>query len=113
MALWLPGAAPITDVAQGFMTAFPDMELQMDDVRIEGDRAVYHWTFIGTNNGPGELGIGFGSAASKSGGWERMDSLRSRRASSIAPTTNVKWNAAWRSPGWKAETRNQKLEIGK
>jgi hypothetical protein len=29
------------------MTAFPDMELLMDDVRIEGDRAVYHWTFIG------------------------------------------------------------------
>jgi len=50
------GRGAITDVAQGFMTAFPDMELQMDDVRIEGDRAVYHWTFIGTNNGPGGTG---------------------------------------------------------
>jgi predicted ester cyclase len=50
------GRGAIAEVAQGFMTAFPDMELQMDDVRIEGDRAVYHWTFIGTNSGPGGSG---------------------------------------------------------
>jgi len=50
------GRGAITDVAQGFMTAFPDMELLMDDVRMEGDRAVYHWTFIGTNKGPGGTG---------------------------------------------------------
>lgn len=50
------GRGAITEVAQGFMAAFPDMELLMDDVRIEGDRAVYHWTFIGTNNGPGGRG---------------------------------------------------------
>ena len=49
-----PGA--IAEVAQGFMTAFPNMELLMDDVRIEGDLAVYHWTFIGTNTGPGGRG---------------------------------------------------------
>jgi uncharacterized protein (TIGR02246 family) len=67
------GRGAITEVAQGFMTAFPDMELLMDDVLIEGDHAVYHWTFIGTNKGRGgELGIGFGSAASKSGRSERM-----------------------------------------
>jgi predicted ester cyclase len=41
---------------QGFMTAFPDMELTMDDVRLEGDRAVFHWTFGGTNTGPGGSG---------------------------------------------------------
>ena len=50
------GRGAIAEVAQGFMTAFPDMELQMDDVRIEGGRAVYHWTFIGTNTGPGGTG---------------------------------------------------------
>jgi uncharacterized protein (TIGR02246 family) len=50
------GRGAIAEVAQGFMTAFPDMELLMDDVRIEGDRAVYHWTFIGTNTGPGGNG---------------------------------------------------------
>jgi hypothetical protein len=43
-------------VAQGFMTAFPDMKLFMDDIFIRGDRAEYHWTFIGTNTGPGGTG---------------------------------------------------------
>jgi uncharacterized protein (TIGR02246 family) len=45
------GRRAITEVAQGFMTAFPDMELLMDNILIQGDRAVYHWTFIGTNTG--------------------------------------------------------------
>ncbi|HEY6263689.1 MAG TPA: ester cyclase [Candidatus Acidoferrum sp.] len=50
------GRRAITEVAQGFMSAFPDMVLRMDDVCIEGDRAVYHWTFIGTNTGRGGTG---------------------------------------------------------
>jgi uncharacterized protein (TIGR02246 family) len=50
------GRPAITEVAQGFMTAFPDMELLMDDVRLKGERAEYHWTFIGTNTGPGGTG---------------------------------------------------------
>ena len=50
------GRSAIAEVAQGFMTVFPDMELLMDEVRVEGDRAVYHWTFIGTNKGPGGTG---------------------------------------------------------
>jgi predicted ester cyclase len=50
------GRAAITEVAQGFMTAFPDMQLLMDDILIQGDRAAYHWTFIGTNTGPGGAG---------------------------------------------------------
>jgi predicted ester cyclase len=50
------GRGAITEVAQGFMSAFPDMELLMDDVAVQGDGAVYHWTFIGTNTGPGGTG---------------------------------------------------------
>jgi uncharacterized protein (TIGR02246 family) len=50
------GRRAITEVAQGFMSAFPDMVLRMDDVCIEGDHAVYHWTFIGTNTGRGGTG---------------------------------------------------------
>jgi predicted ester cyclase len=38
------------------MAAFPDIEVLMDDVVIEGDRAVYHWTLAGTNSGPGGTG---------------------------------------------------------
>jgi predicted ester cyclase len=50
------GRRAITEVAQGFMTAFPDLRLLMDDIVPQGDHAVYHWTFIGTNTGPGGTG---------------------------------------------------------
>lgn len=50
------GRAAITEVAQGFMTAFPDMQVFLDDLRLEDDRAVYHWTLTGTNTGPGGTG---------------------------------------------------------
>jgi hypothetical protein len=38
------------------MTAFPDMELTMDELEFQPDRAIYHWTFAGTNSGPGGTG---------------------------------------------------------
>jgi predicted ester cyclase len=50
------GRSAITEVAQSFMTAFPDMRLIMDEVLVRGDRAEYHWTLIGTNTGPGGTG---------------------------------------------------------
>jgi uncharacterized protein (TIGR02246 family) len=52
------GRRAITEAAQAFMTAFPDLQVLMDDVRMQGDGAVYHWTFIGTNTGPGGTGHG-------------------------------------------------------
>ena len=50
------GRNAIAAVAREFMTAFPDLLLLMDDLIIQGDRAEYHWTFIGTNTGPGGTG---------------------------------------------------------
>jgi uncharacterized protein (TIGR02246 family) len=50
------GRTAITQVAQAFMEAFPDLEVLMDDVLPQGDRAVYRWTLIGTNRGPGGTG---------------------------------------------------------
>ena len=50
------GRAAITEVAQGFMTAFPDMQVLLDEVRQEDDGAIYHWTLTGTNTGPGGTG---------------------------------------------------------
>lgn len=47
------GRDAITDVARGFMTAFPDMQVLMDDLTIDGDRYRYAWTLVGTNTGPG------------------------------------------------------------
>jgi uncharacterized protein (TIGR02246 family) len=50
------GRAAIREVVQGFMTAFPDLRLTMDDLHADADRAVYHWTFAGANTGPGGTG---------------------------------------------------------
>jgi uncharacterized protein (TIGR02246 family) len=50
------GRAAITVSAQSFMTAFPDMQVQMDKLVIEGDSAIYHWTLTGTNTGQGGTG---------------------------------------------------------
>ena len=50
------GRAAITEVAQAFMTAFPDLRVLLDDVLLQDDGVVYHWTLIGTNTGPGGTG---------------------------------------------------------
>lgn len=50
------GRAAITAAAQGFMTAFPDMVVTMDDVSGDGSSAMYRWTLTGTNTGPGGTG---------------------------------------------------------
>ena len=50
------GRAAIAEAAQAYMTAFPDLELFMDDLVIQGDRAVFHWTCTGANTGPGGTG---------------------------------------------------------
>lgn len=52
------GREAITNVAQGFMSAFPDMKVLMDDLIVDGDQAVYRWTLVGTNTGPGGTGQG-------------------------------------------------------
>lgn len=50
------GRAAIADVAEGFMTAFPDMALRMLELRVENESIQYHWRFTGTNTGPGGTG---------------------------------------------------------
>lgn len=50
------GRSAISEVAQGFMTAFPDLEVVMDDILVQGDNAIYHWTLAGTNTEPGGTG---------------------------------------------------------
>jgi nuclear transport factor 2 (NTF2) superfamily protein len=50
------GRIAIREVAQGFMDAFPDMRVTMDDLRVQGTRAEFHWTLFGTNTGPGGKG---------------------------------------------------------
>jgi hypothetical protein len=50
------GRRAIADAAQEFMTAFPDMQVLMDDLVIQDGLPRFHWTLIGTNTGPGGTG---------------------------------------------------------
>jgi len=50
------GRNAITQVAQSFMTAFPDLCVVFDDLRLQADELEYHWTLSGSNTGPGGTG---------------------------------------------------------
>ena len=50
------GTRAITEAAQGFMTAFPDLRISMDDVVQKDGECIYHWTLEGRNTGPGGTG---------------------------------------------------------
>jgi hypothetical protein len=48
---------PIMEVAESFISTFPDMQLHIDDLVVRDDERVeYHWTLVGTNSGPGGTG---------------------------------------------------------
>ena len=46
----------VTEVARSFIEAFPDIQVFMDDLVVRDDTIEYHWTFTGTNDGPGGTG---------------------------------------------------------
>jgi uncharacterized protein (TIGR02246 family) len=50
------GRDAITETARSFYVALPDMQVYMNDLVMDGDRIEYHWTFTGTNTGPGGTG---------------------------------------------------------
>jgi uncharacterized protein (TIGR02246 family) len=50
------GRVAITEATQAFMTAFPDLQVAMDGLKVEGDEAEYRWTLTGTNTGHGGKG---------------------------------------------------------
>jgi predicted ester cyclase len=50
------GRVAIATVAQGFMTAFPDMRVSLDELLFQDERVIYHWTLSGTNTGPDGTG---------------------------------------------------------
>ena len=64
------GRNAITQVAQSFMTAFPDLSVMMDDLLLRGDVVEYHWTLMGTNTGPGGTGRRVRISGSEGGGLE-------------------------------------------
>ncbi len=50
------GTEAITNVAKGFMDAFPDMIVAMDSLTTKSDKTRFYWTLTGTNNVPGGTG---------------------------------------------------------
>ena len=50
------GRAAITDAAQSFMTAFPDLQVSSDGIEKNGDRVIFRWTLTGKNTSPGGTG---------------------------------------------------------
>jgi hypothetical protein len=50
------GREAVESTARSFMTAYPDLVVKFDRLEPKGNRVLYHWTFIGTNTGPGGTG---------------------------------------------------------
>jgi predicted ester cyclase len=50
------GRAAITEAARSFMLAIPDIQVLMDDLLVSDSGIEFHWTFTGTNTGPGGTG---------------------------------------------------------
>jgi hypothetical protein len=50
------GGAAITEAARSFMLALPDIEVFLDDLLVSDSGIEFHWTFTGTNTGPGGTG---------------------------------------------------------
>jgi hypothetical protein len=50
------GRAAIVETARSYMAAFPDMVVRLDSLREEPGVTVFHWTWTGTNTGPGGTG---------------------------------------------------------
>lgn len=50
------GRDAVEATARDFMTAFPDMRVEMVQLRQEGERITFKWHWTGTNTGPGGTG---------------------------------------------------------
>src|SRR5271170_5918375 len=46
------GRSAVEVAVQQFMTAFPDLQITLEDIFIVGESAEFHWTLTGVNSGP-------------------------------------------------------------
>ena len=93
------GRDAITEVAQGFMTAFPDMAVHMDAVEIQADQLIYRWTLTGTNTGPVARVTLYGSAVTKIGRLAPTVSSPSPGVISMMANTGTNSNTALEQAG--------------
>ena len=85
------GRDAITEVAHGFMSAFPDMKIEMVELRVAEDGAEYHWRFTGTNSGPGGTGNSRSTSAATRHGLSVKTAWCSSRWVTLMPQiTNVR-----------------------
>ena len=71
VALGMPlhGRAALLAAAQAYMTAFPDLHIEVTSVTLDGPRLVQEWTVTGTHRGEctrGQAGVASGIGASPS-----------------------------------------------
>jgi hypothetical protein len=50
------GRTAVVETARSYMAAFPDMVVRLDSLREDAETTVFHWTWTGTNTGPGGTG---------------------------------------------------------
>ena len=48
----LRGVGPWKELMTGFLRAFPDLHITMEDQLVEGDRVAFRWHATGTHTGP-------------------------------------------------------------
>lgn len=84
----------IADAANGFISAFPDIQVFMESVVRNGETVEFRWTFTGTNTGPEVPGNGCGSLDSRSGSSATTAWWLSRRGTTTRPSTSGNWHTA-------------------
>ena len=50
------GRQAVEAAVQSFMSAYSDLVVKFERLEPNGNRVLYHWTFMGTNDGPGGTG---------------------------------------------------------
>lgn len=80
--------APIADVTQAFIDAFPDIEVFQDDLVVVDDVVEYHWTFTGTSAETGKpVRIGVRGLDDRRGRPHRLVARPLRRGRVRAPAS--------------------------
>ena len=51
-AAWASGLVELREMIQGYLTAFPDLEMTVERQVVEGDLITNRWTVTGTHDGP-------------------------------------------------------------
>jgi uncharacterized protein (TIGR02246 family) len=92
------GRAAISAAVREFMTAFPDLRVEMDELVVGGDFAEYRWTLSGTNTGPG--GTGYPVRTSGFEVWTLEDGLIAKSAGTFDAAEYARQIEGRAGSGW-------------